>query len=252
MRSLSPRVLLAQQPLRTTVGPEPDILFSKPANQEQYEIAARLEMSNAVLVQGPPGVNSKLRIGSGLYGVFWTSKKPSSTPATFRSIRRKTFPADRPAGCQGLVDEAIDFCQSKGRRNLSANSSRLRLVRHLKHPVVEMQIVVILGRDAIYFQEVQARPKPSPFVPISKHLLRFRDVKGVCRSRVKQVAWFAVASVALDGANRRVKASNVAVRRNKRSYGSHELDQWKGTSASRLLARFKSSRASRTRRNAAG
>ena len=40
---------------RTMGGPEPDILFSKPANQEQYEIAARLEMSNAVLVQGPPG-----------------------------------------------------------------------------------------------------------------------------------------------------------------------------------------------------
>ena len=40
---------------RTMGGPEPDILFSKPANQEQYEIAARLGMSNAVMVQGPPG-----------------------------------------------------------------------------------------------------------------------------------------------------------------------------------------------------
>src|SRR5271166_4205014 len=36
-------------------GPEPDILFSKPANAEQYEIAARLTKAKAVLVQGPPG-----------------------------------------------------------------------------------------------------------------------------------------------------------------------------------------------------
>src|SRR4029077_13411741 len=40
---------------RAVCGPEPDILFSKPANQEQYEIAARLVQSSAVLVQGPPG-----------------------------------------------------------------------------------------------------------------------------------------------------------------------------------------------------
>ena len=40
---------------RTPPGPEPDILFSKPANAEQYEIAARLVRSKAVLVQGPPG-----------------------------------------------------------------------------------------------------------------------------------------------------------------------------------------------------
>jgi len=40
---------------RTRSGPELDILFSKPSNAEQYEIAARLAKSNAVLVQGPPG-----------------------------------------------------------------------------------------------------------------------------------------------------------------------------------------------------
>ena len=40
---------------RLESGPEPDILFSKPANAEQYEIAARLTKAKAVLVQGPPG-----------------------------------------------------------------------------------------------------------------------------------------------------------------------------------------------------
>jgi len=39
----------------TPPAPEPDILFSKPANSEQYEIAARLAKNRAVLVQGPPG-----------------------------------------------------------------------------------------------------------------------------------------------------------------------------------------------------
>jgi hypothetical protein len=43
------------EPARTPEGPKPDVLFSKPANEEQYEIAARLAKSRAVLVQGPPG-----------------------------------------------------------------------------------------------------------------------------------------------------------------------------------------------------
>ncbi|MDR4473604.1 MAG: hypothetical protein MRJ92_13510 [Nitrospira sp.] len=39
---------------RTQIGPPPDILFGKPANREQYEIAARLTKAKAVLVESPP------------------------------------------------------------------------------------------------------------------------------------------------------------------------------------------------------
>jgi len=40
---------------RMPAGPAPDILFSRPANAEQYGIAVRLADAKAVLVQGPPG-----------------------------------------------------------------------------------------------------------------------------------------------------------------------------------------------------
>jgi len=50
---LVPDVAPDEAPMTTAL--EPDILFSKPANREQYEIATRLAKGKAVLVQGPPG-----------------------------------------------------------------------------------------------------------------------------------------------------------------------------------------------------
>ena len=58
----------------TLSGPEPDILFSKLANAEQYEIAARLTQAKAVLVQGPPGTGKTHTIAN-LLGISWLRER---------------------------------------------------------------------------------------------------------------------------------------------------------------------------------
>ena len=82
---------------RTTGGPEPDILFSKPANQEQYEIAARLGMSNAVLVQGPPGTGKSHTIANLLGYLLAQGKTVLVTAHTTKALRV----------LRGQLDEAL-------------------------------------------------------------------------------------------------------------------------------------------------
>jgi Cdc6-like AAA superfamily ATPase len=73
----------ADAPTRAPPGSEPDILFSKPANPEQYEIAARLAKSRAVLVQGPPGTGKTHTIAN-LLGHLLAQGKLFSSPLTPR------------------------------------------------------------------------------------------------------------------------------------------------------------------------
>jgi hypothetical protein len=80
-----------------TGGPELDILFSKPANQEQYEIAARLEMSNAVLVQGPPGTGKTHTIANLLGYMLAQGKTVLVTAHTTKALRV----------LRGQLDEAL-------------------------------------------------------------------------------------------------------------------------------------------------
>jgi hypothetical protein len=73
--------------LRTLPGPEPDILFSKPANAEQYEIAARLVRSKAVLVQGPPGTGKTHTIANLLGSLLAQGKTVLVTAHTTKALR---------------------------------------------------------------------------------------------------------------------------------------------------------------------
>ena len=73
--------------LRTLPGPEPDILFSKPANAEQYEIAARLVRSKAVLVQGPPGTGKTHTIANLLGFLLAQGKTILVTAHTTKALR---------------------------------------------------------------------------------------------------------------------------------------------------------------------
>src|SRR5213079_2587068 len=75
------------KPLRTLPGPEPDILFSKPANAEQYEIAARLAKSKAVLVQGPPGTGKTHTIANLLGHLLAQGKTVLVTAHTTKALR---------------------------------------------------------------------------------------------------------------------------------------------------------------------
>jgi hypothetical protein len=71
----------------TRSGPEPDILFSKPANAEQYEIAARLAKSKAVLVQGPPGTGKTHTIANLLGCLLAQGKTVLVTAHTTKALR---------------------------------------------------------------------------------------------------------------------------------------------------------------------
>lgn len=82
---------------RITSGHEPDILFSKPANAEQYEIAARLAKSKAVLVQGPPGTGKTHTIANLLGCLLAQGKTVLVTAHTTKALRV----------LRGQVDEAL-------------------------------------------------------------------------------------------------------------------------------------------------
>lgn len=68
-------------------APEPDILFSKAANREQYEIAARLAKARAVLVQGPPGTGKTHTIANLLGYLLAQGKTVLVTAHTTKALR---------------------------------------------------------------------------------------------------------------------------------------------------------------------
>jgi very-short-patch-repair endonuclease len=83
----------------TPTGPEPDILFSKPANAEQYEIAARLAKTKAVLVQGPPGTGKTHTIANLLGHLLAQGKTVLVTAHTTKALgvlRRQVDEALQP------------------------------------------------------------------------------------------------------------------------------------------------------------
>lgn len=85
---------------------ERDILFSKPANQEQFQIAARLQSSGCVLVQGPPGTGKTHTIAN-LIGHLLASGKSvlvtSHTTKALRVLRQKVVEKLRPL-CVSLLE----------------------------------------------------------------------------------------------------------------------------------------------------
>lgn len=72
---------------RTAPGLEPDVLFSKPANAEQYEIARRLTKAKAVLVQGPPGTGKTHTIANLLGHLLAQGKTVLVTAHTTKALR---------------------------------------------------------------------------------------------------------------------------------------------------------------------
>ncbi|NVZ09042.1 AAA family ATPase [Allochromatium humboldtianum] len=67
--------------------PAPDILFSKPANGEQYAIADRLMKTRAILVQGPPGTGKTHTIANLLGHLLAHGKSVLVTAHTTKALR---------------------------------------------------------------------------------------------------------------------------------------------------------------------
>ncbi|MFO7639794.1 MAG: AAA domain-containing protein [Candidatus Competibacteraceae bacterium] len=68
-------------------APAPDILFSKPANAEQYAIAERLASARGVLVQGPPGTGKTHTIANLLGHLLAQGKTVLVTAHTTKALR---------------------------------------------------------------------------------------------------------------------------------------------------------------------
>ena len=113
---------------RTPIGPEPDILFSKPANVEQYEIATRLTKAKAVLVQGPPGTGKTHTIAN-LLGYLLSQGKTvlvtAHTPKALRVLRRQVDEALQPLALSVLESDAESQAQlSRAAQDIADRLSR--------------------------------------------------------------------------------------------------------------------------------
>ena len=116
-------------------APEPDILFSKPANSEQYEIAARLAKNRAVLVQGPPGTGKTHTIAN-LLGYLLAQGKTvlvtAHTTKALRVLRQQVDKALQPLCLSVLGRDSESQAQMKesaqeiANRLSSSNAATLR------------------------------------------------------------------------------------------------------------------------------
>lgn len=66
---------------------EREILFSKPANREQFQIAAKLQSSGCVLVQGPPGTGKTHTIANLIGHLLANGKSVLVTSHTTKALR---------------------------------------------------------------------------------------------------------------------------------------------------------------------
>lgn len=81
----------------TPTAQERDILFSKAANAEQYEIAARLAQAKSIVVQGPPGTGKTHTIANLLGHLLSQGRTALVTAHTTKALRV----------LRGLMDEAL-------------------------------------------------------------------------------------------------------------------------------------------------
>jgi hypothetical protein len=74
-------------PASSPWGEPPDVLLSKPANQEQVQIARALERHRAVLVQGPPGTGKSHTIANLIGHLVAQGKRVLVTSHTTKALR---------------------------------------------------------------------------------------------------------------------------------------------------------------------
>lgn len=98
-------------------GEPPDILLSKPANQEQIQIARALERHRAVLVQGPPGTGKSHTIANLIGHLVATGKRVLITSHTTKALRvlRDQIVEELQPLCVAMLDN-----DSEGRKQMEA------------------------------------------------------------------------------------------------------------------------------------
>jgi len=91
-------------------GPNPEILFSKAANPEQFEIARRLATQNSILVQGPPGTGKSHTIANLIGHLLAEGKNvlvTSHTTKALNILRSHVVEELRPL-CVSLLESDAD------------------------------------------------------------------------------------------------------------------------------------------------
>lgn len=116
-------LMLAEAPLGdvsepTSVPATTEVLFSKPSNKEQFQIAARLSNAGCVLVQGPPGTGKTHTIAN-LIGHLLAAGKSvlvtSQTTKALRVLREQVVPKLQPL-CVSVLESDME-----SRRQLEAS-----------------------------------------------------------------------------------------------------------------------------------
>jgi very-short-patch-repair endonuclease len=85
------------------------LLFSKPANEEQYRIAANLEQQSCVLVQGPPGTGKSHTIANLIGHLLAKGERvlvTAHTTKALRVLRDQVVDALRPL-CVSVLDDEL-------------------------------------------------------------------------------------------------------------------------------------------------
>ncbi|MCL4552769.1 MAG: AAA family ATPase, partial [Candidatus Marsarchaeota archaeon] len=103
-----------------------DVLFSKPANREQFQIARRLESHGAVLTQGPPGTGKTHTIANLLGHLLAQGKSvlvTSHTSKALRILRDQVVPELQPL-CVSVLDNDVES-RRQLERSVTAISERL-------------------------------------------------------------------------------------------------------------------------------
>ena len=101
-----------------------NILFTKPANQEQIEIARRLEKDKSIVVQGPPGTGKTHTIANLLGHLLSESKTVLVTAHTTKALRV----------LRDKVDEALQpLCISVLHRDSESQSQLEHAAREIIH-----------------------------------------------------------------------------------------------------------------------
>lgn len=138
----SPSVdVLPDETTATSPAAEPDILFSKPANSEQYEIAARLTKGKAVLVQGPPGTGKTHTIANLLGYLLAQGKTVLVTAHTTKALRV----------LRGQVDKALQpLCLSVLGRDSDSQSQMKEAAQEIANRLSSSDAATLRKRAAIF------------------------------------------------------------------------------------------------------
>lgn len=136
-------------------GEDKDILLCKEANQEQLEIAKRIENYNAVLVQGPPGTGKTHTIAN-LMGHFLSQGK--SVLVTSHTKKALNVLIDKiPVGLQNLCVSLLDDTNKDMERSIDGISEIIS--GHSTLELTETVSKLTLERNKILNELTETRNK---------------------------------------------------------------------------------------------